>query len=382
MNRQELIDAIEAIRKSPEADAKSDEIDDILTEFGASEDDSDPEEGFYAGMYTNDIRMAYEDIRKLLYDDYVNVYAKVESGWQLLFENIPEEQAQAIWQAGFATGENKFSIETKRGRGIVERNKRALGIKSSTIVKASRKCIQADNDYLSDEDKEILRRADTSGWAAMQTQHTQDEIDKAGSYDKYIAKERGSRIKASKYYEDADTYVVSIWHEVEGMRGGLPSAAQEIFEIVADSPDEALERAKMQWKGPIDRIEIIDVNPEDTEEDVPFNAATTICADTNEEWAEYLTKKLKLDDYYSETLLHDLNNGRADEWLDSVPEKDKADFAADFNIDYGPISFKQWVAREYGEDFDLSGISDAEYYDLEDTYREEIPAERREKRYR
>lgn len=324
LSREAAIGAIEELRKDPRAEGKQDKIEKILLKYGADEDDTDPDEGLYASMYTNDIRNAYEDILDLLTKNLVDVYVQVDSSWKLLYEQIPEDIAHNIWQAGFATGENKISIETETSKRLREYNKQALRgkINSSTNV------------------------------------------------------------KASKYYEDADTYVVSIWHEVEGMRGGLPSAAQEIFEIVADSPDEALERAKMQWKGPIDRIEIIDVNPEDTEEDVPFNAATTICADTNEEWAEYLTKKLKLDDYYSETLLHDLNNGRADEWLDSVPEKDKADFAADFNIDYGPISFKQWVAREYGEDFDLSGISDAEYYDLEDTYREEVPAERREKRYR
>ena len=38
----------------------------------------------------------------------------------------------------------------------------------------------------------------------------------------------------------------------------------------------------------------------------------------NEDWANYLTKKLNLDAYDSETLIHDLNNFRADEWLDSV----------------------------------------------------------------
>lgn len=38
----------------------------------------------------------------------------------------------------------------------------------------------------------------------------------------------------------------------------------------------------------------------------------------NEDWANYLTKKLDLDTYDSETLIHDLNNLRADEWLESM----------------------------------------------------------------
>lgn len=41
-----------------------------------------------------------------------NVYAETVNGWELVFENIPEEQAIEIWRAGFRTGKNKFSIET------------------------------------------------------------------------------------------------------------------------------------------------------------------------------------------------------------------------------------------------------------------------------
>lgn len=41
----------------------------------------------------------------------VNVYVKTVNGWELVFENIPEEQASEIWRAGFKTGKNLFSIE-------------------------------------------------------------------------------------------------------------------------------------------------------------------------------------------------------------------------------------------------------------------------------
>ena len=59
--------------------------------------------------------------------------------------------------------------------------------------------------------------------------------------------------------------------EKYGMRSlNMGEAAEEIFQIVANSPDQAKERAKMQWSGPIDRIEIVDINPEDSDIDAPF----------------------------------------------------------------------------------------------------------------
>ena len=65
-----------------------------------------------------------------------------------------------------------------------------------------------------------------------------------------------SKVQASKYNKDTDTYLVRIWHEVEGMRGGLPEAAEELFFVNADGPEEAFRLAKMQWDGPIDNVEI------------------------------------------------------------------------------------------------------------------------------
>lgn len=55
----------------------------------------------------------------------VNVYALVNGTWELLFEDITEEQANAIWLAAFQTGENKISIESERSRRIREMNARA-----------------------------------------------------------------------------------------------------------------------------------------------------------------------------------------------------------------------------------------------------------------
>lgn len=85
---------------------------------------------------------------------------------------------------------------------------------------------------------------------------------------------------ASTDVEVTDKYIVKIWHEVEANAEDTygPEAAEEIFEIVATSPEEALERAKNEWSGPIDRIEIVDVNPEETEYDIPFEASTDVNA--------------------------------------------------------------------------------------------------------
>ena len=57
----------------------------------------------------------------------VNLYAKTEDGWKLVFKDIEESVAAAIWEAGFKTGENKFSIETPEGRRVQEMNRKALG---------------------------------------------------------------------------------------------------------------------------------------------------------------------------------------------------------------------------------------------------------------
>ena len=77
-----------------------------------------------------------------------------------------------------------------------------------------------------------------------------------------------TKVKASEEDDSiVDTYVIKIWHEVDpGHDVGGPEAAEEIITVVANSPDQALEYAKMRWQGPIDRIAIVDVNPEDDED--------------------------------------------------------------------------------------------------------------------
>lgn len=77
-------------------------------------------------------------------------------------------------------------------------------------------------------------------------------------------------IKSSE--ELVDTYIVSIWHEIDPGRDSIgPAAAQELFEVVANSPQQAIEYATKRWSGPIDRIEIVDVNPDpDDYQSLPY----------------------------------------------------------------------------------------------------------------
>lgn len=93
-------------------------------------------------------------------------------------------------------------------------------------------------------------------------------------HDNFISKVNGSFDPT-----EADLYVVKIWYEIDpGHDVAAPEAAEEIIQVVAGSPDEALERAKMSWTGPIDRIEIVDINPDEDAEELPLNATTSVKA--------------------------------------------------------------------------------------------------------
>ena len=70
---------------------------------------------------------------------------------------------------------------------------------------------------------------------------------------------------------DNDLYEVTIWYEVDPGHDAMgPQAATEVLEYYADSPDEAIEFAKRDWDGPIDRLEITAVNPEYDDVDLPY----------------------------------------------------------------------------------------------------------------
>jgi len=59
-------------------------------------------------------------------DRLVNLLAKTDDGWKYVFKGIPESKAEAIWKAGFATGQNNFSIETDEDIRIREMNQKTL----------------------------------------------------------------------------------------------------------------------------------------------------------------------------------------------------------------------------------------------------------------
>jgi hypothetical protein len=59
-------------------------------------------------------------------DELVNVYAKTEDGWKLVYKDIPEDIATEIWRAGFKTGENNISIERKYDREFFKRQIKKL----------------------------------------------------------------------------------------------------------------------------------------------------------------------------------------------------------------------------------------------------------------
>lgn len=57
----------------------------------------------------------------------VDLYARnVDNEWVLIFKGIDEDEALKIWEAGFKTGENRFSIEDDESRRISEMNRRAM----------------------------------------------------------------------------------------------------------------------------------------------------------------------------------------------------------------------------------------------------------------
>ena len=44
-------------------------------------------------------------------NNLVDIYAKTEEGWMLIYKDIPEDIALDIWRAGFKTGQNNISID-------------------------------------------------------------------------------------------------------------------------------------------------------------------------------------------------------------------------------------------------------------------------------
>ena len=54
-------------------------------------------------------------------NELVDVYAKTEEGWMLIYKDIPEDIATEIWRAGFKTGKNNISIDCADDREFLKR---------------------------------------------------------------------------------------------------------------------------------------------------------------------------------------------------------------------------------------------------------------------
>lgn len=141
-----------------------------------------------------------------------------------------------------------------------------------------------------------------------------------------------------------DTYVVKIWHETDPGHDTMgPEAAEEVFEVVATSPQDALEKVKRQWTGHIDAIRIVDVNPEPDEYSnmYPFTASTAIPTNKHRE------DKLREAWYTTE----------------NYPEVTDASKFEDFKrIDWCDLTAEDCETFLVG-DYDLSSINSVRYFD-------------------
>ena len=111
LTRDQAIDAIEKIRLNPSNVSIIDKIEDILIQYGADvEDDTDPDEGFYASMYSNDIRMALDDIRDLVGTAPEGKYSIAES--EILQLGYKEDSVSDSYG-------NTVSFFTRDGVGVI-----------------------------------------------------------------------------------------------------------------------------------------------------------------------------------------------------------------------------------------------------------------------
>ena len=108
-----------------------------------------------------------------------------------------------------------------------------------------------------DEQGKVDHLADIMDLPQFYDDCSDDEL--ASLHDSYMTNVNGS-------YDPtvADLYVVKIWHD----------DGEELIKVVAGSPDEALERAKDQWTGPIEEIEVVDINPEDIDASADIKASS------------------------------------------------------------------------------------------------------------
>lgn len=148
-----------------------------------------------------------------------------------------------------------------------------------------------------------------------------------------------------------DTYVVKIWHE----------DGEEVFSIPANSPSAAINDAKRIWTGSIDRLEIIDVNPEygDEPKPLPFKAATDVTCgkdmDGNE--VDWIVDYPIPDDPSFNRRMMDLELADEADFYDRVHhegeyEDDDYDYAADYEevITSTKVEANTWDKISYLQD--------------------------------
>ena len=181
---------------------------------------------------------------------------------------------------------------------------------------------------------------------------------------------KGSCVKASWDPTEADLYIVKIWHEIEANAEDTygPEAAEEIFEIVARSPQDAIEQAKRSWDGPIDRIEIVDINPEDNgelndEELYPFNSSRKVSASFDSSTSRNLSQlsfDFVHDGYYSIDDMEVIVSAALEEngceyqasQFESVDYSSYPEYA-DFNISQMSVDFT------WSDDYNADAITDS-----------------------
>lgn len=68
-SRTRLIDKADELYSSAWQDGSGVEVEDIFNKYGASDDDSDPEEGFFSTMTDSQLSDAIREVENLLYGD-------------------------------------------------------------------------------------------------------------------------------------------------------------------------------------------------------------------------------------------------------------------------------------------------------------------------
>jgi len=139
-------------------------------------------------------------------------------------------------------------------------------------------------------------------------------------------------------------------------------------DCVVRSPQDAIEQAKRSWSGPIDRIEIVDINPEDNgelndEELYPFNSSRKVSASFDSSTSRNLSQlsfDFIHDGYYSIDDMEVIVSAALEEngceyqasQFESVDYSSYPEYA-DFNISQMSVDFT------WSDDYNADAITDS-----------------------